>query len=91
MRPQLARLSQLRRAGEHPLGSLPIVVLTRGTDQGEGLVETHAALTRMSTNGRHSVITGSGHEIHLFKPAAVVQAIADVVAAARAKTALPQR
>jgi hypothetical protein len=37
------------------------------------------------------VIAGAGHEIHLFDPAAVVQAIHDVVASVRTKKPLPRR
>jgi pimeloyl-ACP methyl ester carboxylesterase len=90
-RAQLARLLQLRSQQEHPLGDLPVVVLTRGTDVGDGLFETHDALARQSTNSRHTMVAGSGHEIHLFQPNAVIQAIADVVGAVRGKTRLPPR
>ena len=51
----------------------------------------HAALARQSTNSRHAVIAGAGHEIHLFEPLAVIQAIADVVRSVRDKTPLPSR
>jgi pimeloyl-ACP methyl ester carboxylesterase len=90
-RAQLARLLQLRSAQAHPLGDIPVVVLTRGTDVGEGLFETHDALAQLSTNFRHTMVAGSGHEIHLFEPNAVIEAISEVVDAVRGKTRLPPR
>ena len=38
-----------------------------------------------------SLVPGSGHEIHLFVPSAVIEAIQDVVTAARDKSRLPAR
>jgi pimeloyl-ACP methyl ester carboxylesterase len=51
----------------------------------------HAALARQSTNSRHTVVANAGHEIHLFQPDAVIQAIQDVASAIRSKTTLPVR
>jgi pimeloyl-ACP methyl ester carboxylesterase len=90
-RARLARLKELRAGEAHPLGDRPLVVLTRGLEWSQGLHDTHAALARLSTNSRHTVVAGAGHEIHLFEPGTVVQAIRDVVEAARAKTRLPPR
>jgi pimeloyl-ACP methyl ester carboxylesterase len=45
------------------------------------LKDAHAALARQSTNSRHTVVDEAGHEIHLFKPSAVIQAIKDVLEA----------
>jgi len=56
-----------------------LVVLTRGLDYSQGLTDAHAALAKQSTNSRHTVVAGAGHEIHLFKPAVVVQAVRDVL------------
>lgn len=86
----LARLLASRKA-EHPLGSRPVVVLTRGDERNEGREGSHAALSRLSSNARHSVVAGSGHEIHLFQPSAVITAIADVVRSIRDKSMLPPR
>jgi pimeloyl-ACP methyl ester carboxylesterase len=80
----LARLRALRAARAQPLGSLPLVVLTRGDDRNEGREDAHRAVSALSRNSRHTVVAGSGHEIHLFEPTAVVHAIQDVVAAVRA-------
>jgi pimeloyl-ACP methyl ester carboxylesterase len=90
-RARLARLLQLRAAKEHPLGELPLVVLTRGLERSQGMTDAHAAVAGLSTNARHTVVDGAGHEIHLFTPAAVIQAIADVLEAVRTKSPLPGR
>jgi pimeloyl-ACP methyl ester carboxylesterase len=86
-----ARLRALAAADPHPLGDRPLVVLTRGANSRDQLKEMHAALARQSTNSRHTVVANAGHEIHLFQPAAVVQAIQDVAGAIRTHTKLPTR
>src|SRR5688572_7716720 len=69
----LARLLASRTAPPQPaLGGRPTVVLTRGDEQNAGREEVHAALAKLSTSSRHSVIAGAGHEIHLFEPSAVI-------------------
>jgi pimeloyl-ACP methyl ester carboxylesterase len=80
-RAALARLHEASAMQDHPLGDRPLVVLTRGMDSSQGLKDAHAALARQSTNSRHTVVDGAGHEIHLFKPSAVIQAIKDVLEA----------
>jgi len=90
-RAALARLLQHRKSQEHPLGDLPLVVLTRSEDQTPGIVENHIELAQLSTNSRHSTVPNSGHEIHLFAPDAVIQAVQDVATAYRQKTRLPAR
>jgi hypothetical protein len=71
--------------------SVPVVVLTRGQNMGQGLAEVHAGLARLSTNSRHEIIATADHEIHLFTPAVVVRAIEDVAVAARERRPLPVR
>ena len=90
-RAYLARLLATRAATSHPLGDRPTVVLTRGDEKNADREAAHAALAAQSTNSRHSVIAGAGHEIHLFQPAAVVQAIHDVVTSVRTKTMLKKQ
>jgi len=80
-RAALARLHETSKTQDHPLGDRPLVVLTRGMDWSQGLQDAHAALARLSTNSRHTVVADAGHEIHLYNPAAVVQAIRDVLGA----------
>ena len=86
----LAALPATRRE-PNPLGSRPTVVLPRGDERTDGRESAHAALARLSTNSRHSVIAGAGHEIHLFEPSAVITAIVDVVRAIRERSTLPAR
>lgn len=75
----LARLRAATLANDHPLGDRPIVVLTRGVDSTPAVHEVHARLARLSTNGRHTIVKDAGHEIHLFQPAAVIEAIREVL------------
>jgi pimeloyl-ACP methyl ester carboxylesterase len=87
----LAKLLGTRANGGKPLGSRPTVVLTRGNEKNAAREASHRALAALSTNNRHSVIAGAGHEIHLFDPPAVVLAVSDVVAAIRTNRPLPPR
>jgi pimeloyl-ACP methyl ester carboxylesterase len=90
-RARLARLRQQREERRHPLGDWPLVVLTRGVDENPELAAVHSALARLSTNSRHTVVAGAGHEIQLFQPAVVVQAIHDVVESMATARPLPLR
>ena len=81
----LARLLATRSATQHPFGDRPTVVLSRGDESNAEREAVHAALARLSTSSRHSVIAGAGHEIHLFEPAAVIQAVTDVLREVRGK------
>jgi pimeloyl-ACP methyl ester carboxylesterase len=87
-RAALATLHDASVANPHPLGSLPVVVLTRGVDSDQELKDVHARAARLSTNSRHTVVAGSGHEIHLFQPTAVIEAIREVGVAVRTKRRL---
>jgi pimeloyl-ACP methyl ester carboxylesterase len=87
----LARLLESRGRTDNPMRSVPVIVLTRGQNMGEGLAETHAGLARLSTNSRHEVVSTAGHEIHLFTPSAVIQAIRDVAVAATERRPLTVR
>ena len=87
----LARLKATRAGNAHPLGDRPTVVLSRGDEPNAEREAVHEALANLSTNSRHSIVAGSGHEIHLFQPLAVIQAITDVVKAVQEKTPLASR
>ena len=87
----LARLLESRDRADNPMRSVPVIVLTRGQNTGPGLAETHAGLARLSTNSRHEVVAAAGHEIHLFTPAVVIQAIQDVAVAATERRPLAVR
>lgn len=86
-RAALAALKNARERQSRPLSSLPIVVLTRG----DGNAAAHSTLAQLSTNARHTVVSGAGHEIHLFQPSAVIQAIQDVVASVASKQPIQGR
>jgi pimeloyl-ACP methyl ester carboxylesterase len=83
-----AAFAETRAKQQHPLGDRPLVVLTRGMDSTQPVIDVHAALARLSSNARHTVVKDSGHEVHLFQPAVVAQAIRDVMQAARDKKPL---
>jgi pimeloyl-ACP methyl ester carboxylesterase len=87
----LAYLRDQRRNSRRPLGDLPLVILTRGVDSDNERIMAYDELSKMSSNSRHTVVIGSGHEIHLFNPAVVIEAIKDVVHAARADARLKAR
>jgi pimeloyl-ACP methyl ester carboxylesterase len=90
-REALARLRNSRSVPAAPYSLVPVVALTRGDGLKSGLAESHAALARLAKNSRHTVVADSGHEIHLFMPAAVIQAVRDVTLAIRQGTQLPPR
>ncbi|HEX6163166.1 MAG TPA: alpha/beta hydrolase [Vicinamibacterales bacterium] len=83
----LASLLASRKAGK-PFGNRPTIVLARGNDRNEGREQSQRLVGDLSSNSRFSVIAGSGHEIHLFHPRAVVSAVTDVVEAILKKTQL---
>jgi pimeloyl-ACP methyl ester carboxylesterase len=90
-RAALARLLESRDRQDNPMRDVPVVVLTRGQDMTAGLAENHAELAGLSKNSRHTIVGDAGHEIHLFRPSIVVQAIQDVSVAARQRNQLPAR
>jgi pimeloyl-ACP methyl ester carboxylesterase len=91
----LSRLHQLGVGNPHPLGNMPLVVLTASDSnlpQVPGMTADQVRqdhlrlqddLATLSTNARHVMVAGSGHEIYLYKPAVVVQSISDVVTSVR--------
>jgi pimeloyl-ACP methyl ester carboxylesterase len=79
----LALLRERSAEGKPALGARPVVVLTRGMQLRPDLRAAHSRLAAASSNSRHTVIAGAGHEIHLFQPQAVIEAIGDVIGAHR--------
>lgn len=80
-------------AGPQPLGDLPVIVLTRreepppAGDQArayEAWVKLHAAMAGESSHGKQVLVAPSGHFIAVEHPDRVVEAIREVVDAARA-------
>ncbi|HUQ88085.1 MAG TPA: alpha/beta hydrolase [Vicinamibacterales bacterium] len=86
-RQSLAALLETRKAGT-PFGNRPTIILSRGDQRDARAEAAHKALAGLSTNSRHMVIDGAGHEIHLLHPRAVVNAVNDVVEAVVKKTQL---
>ncbi|WP_419815284.1 alpha/beta fold hydrolase [Glacieibacterium sp.] len=85
----------------HSLGKLPLLVLTAANsmddptlpaDEQAAVTETwwglHDAVAKLSTAGKHRLVTGSDHFVPMQQPQAVIDAIAGMVAGVRA-TALP--
>ena len=83
----LSSLLATREAGQ-PFGHRPTIVLSRGTDRNQGREDSQRRIAGLSKNSRFSVVSGSGHEIHLFHPRAVINAITDVFEAVVKKTQL---
>lgn len=91
-------LTQARAAQLTTLGDMPLVVLTRGlstdpdllglsdeeTRQGDVVWdELQAELTALSSNGKQVIAEESGHLVQVDQPELVIDAIRDVVEAAR--------
>jgi len=89
----LPELGEQVRTGA-PLPSVPLVVLsarerwpTQGCAASQARAEMQAALAQLLPEARHVVATGSGHFIQLDRAQLVVDAIRDVVEAARRRSA----
>jgi pimeloyl-ACP methyl ester carboxylesterase len=85
-------------AVRHPLGGLPIIVLTADGNlknpafkpadsarAGELWYQWHAEMAQLSTRGEHRLIKATSHYIQDDQPQAVLAAIDDVLKAARAE------
>jgi pimeloyl-ACP methyl ester carboxylesterase len=81
-----ARMYAQDQAQEHPLGSVPLIVLTRDKDKHDyqgpltaSLVKEHeeqqARMATLSSRGSQIVVPNSGHQIELEAPEKVVAAI----------------
>jgi pimeloyl-ACP methyl ester carboxylesterase len=84
--------AQVRTLG--PLGNLPLVVLSHDPDKvrfpgnltepvNRAWGQMQEELAHLSSNGSRMVVKGSGHDIQIDKPEAVVDAIRKVVGEAR--------
>jgi pimeloyl-ACP methyl ester carboxylesterase len=78
----------------HRLGAMPLVVLSTEHSWGKSgtpsdvwfhrsyskiWIALHEALAHLSSRGVHRIINGSGHEIQLDKPQAVIDAVDEVL------------
>ena len=77
-----------REKGEHPLGDIPLSVMTRGISDETGpdartLEEDHqqdqASMILPSRNGKQVIAAHSGHHILLDEPEFVIQTVHDVL------------
>jgi pimeloyl-ACP methyl ester carboxylesterase len=89
---ELAALRAERAKSEHPLGDLPLVVITRGVPDESGPNaaameeehrKDHASVATMSRRGKLVVAARSGHHVQLEEPELVATAIREVVTAIR--------
>jgi pimeloyl-ACP methyl ester carboxylesterase len=75
-----------------PLGKLPVVVVSSGGMANDSLRKYRngaaARLDFLSSNTIHITATGSGHEVHLYQPDRVVDALKKIVFAIRNKIPL---
>jgi pimeloyl-ACP methyl ester carboxylesterase len=77
---------------DYALGNLPVVVVSSDPIGSEAERRSRngatARLDFLSSNTAHITATGSGHEIHLYQPHLVVQAVLRAVSAVRKRTPL---
>jgi pimeloyl-ACP methyl ester carboxylesterase len=83
------RLYKIDHETAHPLGSMPLTVLsqdmTRRSDQHAKVhTLTQATMAGYSTRGRQIIVPGAGHHIQLERPEVVVDAIRQMIVASRA-------
>src|SRR5215475_9428199 len=89
---ELAGLRAERAKSQHPLGDMPLIVLTRGKSEEEGPDgkafeaehrRDHEAMAAMSRNGKLIVAEHSGHHVQIDEPELVIKAIRDTLAGTR--------
>lgn len=78
-RQEFVALRKRRLATPHALGNLPLIVLRRGRRTTDVLNQREADLVALSSVGKLVVATESDHEIQLYQPDLVAQAIRDVI------------
>ena len=87
---ELAALRADHARGPHPLGDMPLIVLTRGMADEKGTEaekweeehrKDHAVLAALSTRGKLIVAERSGHHVQLDQPELVGQTVIEVLAA----------
>jgi pimeloyl-ACP methyl ester carboxylesterase len=81
---ELTALYEDRKRKEHPLGNMPLIVLSRGMAEDKPAAEEEhskdqAVLVTLSTAGRQIIAKRSGHHIPLDEPDLVVRAIREIV------------
>jgi pimeloyl-ACP methyl ester carboxylesterase len=84
-REEFIALRQERQQSPHPLGELPLIVLGRTNDDAPKRHKEQEDFKALSSAGKLFLAENSGHQIHLYRPDVVVQAIRDVVTAVRSR------
>jgi pimeloyl-ACP methyl ester carboxylesterase len=88
----LREFEETDAVGKYPLGKLPVMVLSSDPIASESERRSRngaaARLDTLSSNSVHITATGSGHEIHLYQPDLVVQALVRCVSAVRSDGSL---
>ncbi|HYN10761.1 MAG TPA: alpha/beta hydrolase [Vicinamibacterales bacterium] len=91
---ELAMLRADRVKGEHPLGDMPLAVMTRGVSEEKGpdgrefqeeRQKEHSVVASLSRRGKQVMAVKSGHHVQLDEPGLVVATIQQVLEAARTK------
>jgi pimeloyl-ACP methyl ester carboxylesterase len=88
---ELALMIADEKKTAHPLGDIPLTVLSRGTSAHgkeeqwieDDRIKGQAAMVNLSAKGRQIIATGSGHHIQIEAPELVINSIRDVLAATR--------
>jgi len=85
------------KAGPHPLGDKPLVILTAGTQVAPGLsaedtaaihkvwITMHDEMAGLSTHGVNRTIEGATHYVHRDRPQVFLDTVFEVVDAARSR------
>src|SRR5262245_36346426 len=91
----LREFEQADASPSYPLGALPVIVVSSEPKAAESERRSRggaaARLDFLSSNSLHVTAAGSGHEIHLYQPDAVVRAVRTGVSAIRDRTPLNSR
>jgi pimeloyl-ACP methyl ester carboxylesterase len=78
-----AMLASIKQVASNPdLGNLPLTVLTPASSSAPWM-EAQKDLTRLSTQSKHVIVERTGHAIHADRPDVVIEAIREMVQAAR--------
>jgi pimeloyl-ACP methyl ester carboxylesterase len=86
MREEFVALKKQRLQREPALGDLPLIVLARAKNTTDSKKRMQAELASLSRVGKLIIADQSDHEIHLYQPDLVIQAIKSVVDASTQRT-----
>jgi pimeloyl-ACP methyl ester carboxylesterase len=86
---EVAAIKADRQRNRQPLGDKPLIVLTRdeaatgerAADREESRKRNQADLAKLSRQGKQVIVKGTGHHVQIDQPAAVVDAIREVIGA----------